>query len=117
MSAPGSPSGPARPVVVSGRVDVPHHLSQVLRMASGLLFLADPLGKAFWPRTGASLFSLHRSLRTRRALCDDAAVDGPVPEDRRPPSRFRGSSLAAHVVLSRRTTDRPQHDCAQTAGA
>ena len=59
---------------------------------------------------GTPLFPLRRPFRARRGRDHDGALGQRVSQDCRPPSRQRRAAVAAHLVLSRRAADRPQHD-------
>src|SRR5450759_3649842 len=107
------PNHAARPGAVFGRLGISHRHAEVLYLVAGIRELAVPPGVPpgeTGRRAGPRLFLLRGPLRAGRGRWADGTQAQRVSQDRRPPSRQRRAPVAAHLVLSRRAADRPQHE-------
>src|SRR5450759_5658572 len=107
------PNHPARSGALFGRLGISHRHPEILRLVAGIRELAVPTdappGETGWG-AGTRLFLFRGPLRAGRGHGDDGPLARRVSQDRRPPSRQRRAPVAAHLVLSRRAADRPQHE-------
>src|ERR1019366_1167579 len=107
------PIHPARLGTVFGRLGLSHRHAEVLYLVAGIRELAVPPGVPpgeTGRRPGPRLFLLRGPLRAGAGCGHDGPLGQRVSQDRRPPSRQRRAPVAAHLVLSRRAADRPQHE-------